>query len=233
MAKIVICKNCGEEKKHYANQMCRSCYERQWTAPVIVCVECGEEKEHEAKGLCGPCYQRQWYEEHREEKIRAQREWRVRNRKEHRTYSRKWAREHPEHVKNTRRRYYQKNREEALEQAKRWQGENPERAKSRSRRWKRENPERVRVHGNRRRARKVNAGGCASAKQIDARIEYYGNLCYLCGKPYEAIDHVIPLSGGGSNWPANLRPICALCNARKGAKLPDDFLVQLPLMEVM
>jgi 5-methylcytosine-specific restriction endonuclease McrA len=28
---------------------------------------------------------------------------------------------------------------------------------------------------------------------------------------------VIPLSVGGTNWPANLRPACRSCNSAKGA----------------
>lgn len=231
MAKIVICKSCNKEREHYAKGLCLSCYERGRTAPIIICIECGEEKEHCAKGLCGPCYKRQWYEEHRKERIQAQKEWRVRNREYHKDYNRRYRREHLEEKRLYNYQYSREHREEALERTKRWQKENPERAKARSNRWKRENPERVRIHGNRRRARKVNAEGCASAEQIAARVEYYGGLCYLCGRPYEAIDHVVPLSRGGSNWPANQRPICALCNARKGAKMLGNFLVQLPLME--
>lgn len=67
----------------------------------------------------------------------------------------------------------------------------------------------------RRRAREWGAAGHATTEQIQARVAYYGERCYLCGKPYEAIDHVIPLARGGSNWPANLRPICKPCNCRK------------------
>ena len=45
-------------------------------------------------------------------------------------------------------------------------------------------------------------------------------LCRLCteaGKIVEAtcIDHVVPKVQGGTDDPSNLRPLCALCNARK------------------
>lgn len=68
------------------------------------------------------------------------------------------------------------------------------------------------------RARKRGAAGIATAKKVQWRIEMWGGLCYLCGSPYEALDHVIPLALGGTNWPANLRPICNSCNAEKGGK---------------
>jgi 5-methylcytosine-specific restriction endonuclease McrA len=38
------------------------------------------------------------------------------------------------------------------------------------------------------------------------------------------IDHWIPLSKGGSNYPENLVLACPSCNAAKRDKLPHDFL---------
>lgn len=70
------------------------------------------------------------------------------------------------------------------------------------------------------RARKAQAKGHATLAQVQARIEYYGGLCWICKAPYREIDHVIPLTKGGTNWPANLRPICRTCNARKGNRWP-------------
>lgn len=68
----------------------------------------------------------------------------------------------------------------------------------------------------RRRSLEVGAPGHATAEQIQARIDFYGGLCAYCRKrPFEHLDHVIPLSRGGSNWPANLRPACRWCNISK------------------
>jgi 5-methylcytosine-specific restriction endonuclease McrA len=65
------------------------------------------------------------------------------------------------------------------------------------------------------------AAGWASRAAIQARIDFYGGLCWICrAAPYEAIDHVKPISRGGSKWPANLRPACTPCNSRKGAQWP-------------
>jgi len=74
-----------------------------------------------------------------------------------------------------------------------------------------------------RRARITGASGHVTVEQIQARWDYYGNKCYICGKDAEATDHVIPLSKGGSNWPANLRPICERCNSVKSGRWPYDF----------
>lgn len=69
---------------------------------------------------------------------------------------------------------------------------------------------------------KRNAVGTYTREQLKARIEYYGHKCYICTAPYKEIDHVIPLSRGGTNWPGNLRPICPPCNRSKGNRLEND-----------
>ena|SRR5712664_880068 len=78
--------------------------------------------------------------------------------------------------------------------------------------------ERFRLNNFRRRARKVDAAGSCSSEQLVARIAVFGWRCWMCGDPWEHIDHVIPLARGGTNWPANLRPACGRCNRRKHAK---------------
>lgn len=92
------------------------------------------------------------------------------------------------------------------------------------RRWKLANPERVSVHRKREREKPIVHGpnrkfsqmaahahrrgavGYASPMQIKARIEVWGEKCWICGAPYEEIDHVLPIGLGGPNWPSNIRP---------------------------
>lgn len=95
--------------------------------------------------------------------------------------------------------------------------------------YRKNNPQKRVMWESKRRARKAGAAGTCSATQLQARVDYYGGFCWVClleGKrtPYEAIDHVIPLAKGGSNWPSNLRPICTKHNSSKAAKLPREFL---------
>jgi 5-methylcytosine-specific restriction endonuclease McrA len=68
--------------------------------------------------------------------------------------------------------------------------------------------------------RLLSAEGKTSLTQIQARIDFYGGKCYLCGEPFRTLDHVKPLSKGGTNWSANLRPICKKCNMRKSNHWP-------------
>lgn len=50
----------------------------------------------------------------------------------------------------------------------------------------------------------------------------YNHKCLACGleKPL-TIDHVIPLSKGGSNTIDNVQPLCASCNSIKGTNSTD------------
>lgn len=72
----------------------------------------------------------------------------------------------------------------------------------------------------RRRAAEAGALGSHTREQLAARVAFYGGLCWVCAAPYEAIDHIIPLTKGGTEWPANLRPICGSCNSRKHNRWP-------------
>lgn len=54
-----------------------------------------------------------------------------------------------------------------------------------------------------------------------------GGCCAYCGiflpDAYH-VDHKIPLSRGGNNWPDNLAITCATCNLRKQDKTPEEFV---------
>lgn len=52
----------------------------------------------------------------------------------------------------------------------------------------------------------------------------YGTKCVYCGTmDADTIDHVIPLSRGGTNELSNLRPACRQCNMAKGDRLPSEM----------
>lgn len=46
-----------------------------------------------------------------------------------------------------------------------------------------------------------------SWKQMRAAILIASDICWMCGRPgADTVDHLVPLSQGGSNHPSNLRP---------------------------
>lgn len=122
------------------------------------------------------------------------------------------------YVKDLNHAYYTANKKRHRELGKAWAAKNPEKCKASRQRQYAARPEKWRADNFIRRARKQNAPGKVTPAQIKARIEFYGGCCAYCSKPYEHLDHVIPLSRGGSNLPANIRPTCAKCNLSKGAK---------------
>jgi hypothetical protein len=52
--------------------------------------------------------------------------------------------------------------------------------------------------------------------------EQYGNRCLCCGevKPL-TVDHVVPLSQGGTNHISNIQPLCKKCNRAKWYRFID------------
>lgn len=63
--------------------------------------------------------------------------------------------------------------------------------------------------------RQFKLGGAATIEQILARVAYFGERCWICGAPWEHLDHVKPVTAGGPDLLANLRPACSSCNSTK------------------
>ena len=107
------------------------------------------------------------------------------------------------------------------------------------REWAEKNPLRVRVLGaraaRRRRVAVKNAEGQHEAADVTRLWHRQRGECARCGLRFgprpEAggfhVDHVTPLSRGGSDWPRNLQLLCAPCNLAKGSKTPAEFTLYL------
>jgi 5-methylcytosine-specific restriction endonuclease McrA len=55
-----------------------------------------------------------------------------------------------------------------------------------------------------------------------ALLEASGGVCLACGTDEDlSVDHVVPLSLGGSNTIENIQPLCVACNCEKGATVQD------------
>ncbi len=100
--------------------------------------------------------------------------------------------------------------------------------------WRQANPEKKRANDQRRRARKANAKGTFTADDWKARLAYHGYRCIYCGveksetkEGYLTMEHLIPLSRGGTNYPSNLAPSCKSCNCKKHTKTHFEFIEYL------
>lgn len=97
-----------------------------------------------------------------------------------------------------------------------------------NREWYKENyKEEIRAVSNNRRARILEAGGTFTAKNITNMFENQNGECTGCLKSLIEfgyhVDHIMPISKGGSNWPDNLQLLCPECNLQKNAKLPEEW----------
>ncbi len=87
--------------------------------------------------------------------------------------------------------------------------------------WRTENADKLRDTQHRRRARMAgNPAVPITPDSMAAKISYWGQRCWICRGPYNAIDHVKPVFAGGAHMLSNLRPICITCNSSKGHKWP-------------
>ena len=91
--------------------------------------------------------------------------------------------------------------------------------------WMKNHPDLVAVLNNRRRSRKKSANGSYTPQQIQAQYERQKGKCYYCQLEITKyhVDHVVPLSRGGSNGPSNLVIACCHCNTSKRDKLPHEW----------
>ncbi len=170
-----------------------------------------------------------------------QQAFRDRNRNRLLEKGRKWRDENRDLFNAKARQRYADNKERELKRTKDWQAANPEKVKlskkkyiaanpDKPKEWgrnrRKKNPAGVRASKVRRRALKANAQGNHTAEDRKRIIAAQKNLCYYCGKKMGkdvTIDHIVPLSRGGSNSPENLVAACKSCNSAKGAKLPHEW----------
>ena len=97
----------------------------------------------------------------------------------------------------------------------------------RNRKWKENNPEQNKLnrqHENRlRKYRDRNAVGSFTRKECETKLRECNYKCIYCGQSLSieniTIDHLIPLSKGGTNYIDNLVPSCLECNCKKYNKI--------------
>lgn len=123
-----------------------------------------------------------------------------------------------------------KNPEKAAAPKARWSQKNKESEAARLAMWRRNNPEAKKASNHARRALSAGAEGCHTKHDISNLVQLQKFRCASCllkiiksGRLEYHVDHIIPLSKGGSNWPTNLQILCPGCNLRKYAKDPLDW----------
>ena len=202
---------------------------------LFLCKVCKEFKEHKAKGMCRECYQKKWKLENPEKVKAEKRKYRAEHKEETAEYNKKYQAENPGYWEKYRienkdklkarnpeksREYRRKWTKKNPGYGKKWRDENPGYGKK----WRDENPGKMREKYLKRR-------DCGSAKKgvidsvITENILKYGIItCEQCKESCEDnyhIDHIIPISRGGSSDYDNLQILCAKHNMEKHVDIVD------------
>ena len=152
------------------------------------------------------------------------RRWRERNPELDAERAREWREAHREQERERFRAYDAAHREERRLAIAKSRAENPEHHRELRRAWREANIEvcraRCRAYWHRRRA------GADPSEEVDAYAELLLlQACAYCGATGDmSLDHVVPLSRGGTHEIDNLLPACRSCNSSKGAKLLEEWL---------
>lgn len=87
--------------------------------------------------------------------------------------------------------------------------------------WRRANAEHVRLKGRLSQHKLRGASGSVSVEEWLAIVETFDGRCAYCGvRDVLVIEHVTPLSAGGTNTADNVVPACGACNHVKGKQGP-------------
>lgn len=177
--------------------------------------------------VCMSEYDRARRDGYRERKNALQRDRRAANPDREKVYRSARSAAGREADRATSRRWKERNqaRVRAYQQA--YRQTNIERTRARKRSYRQANPERVRAWLNRRRVRKLQSEGAHTASDIQAQYARQKGRCYWCGEKVGDdfhVDHIVPLSRGGADWPDNLVIACPACNMSKHNKLPHEWI---------
>jgi len=159
----------------------------------------------------------------------------------------------PEKVREHARKSYYNNRDAGIARSRQWREGNPEKRKEYldrvgkqknkewiannrerydewNKEWRRNNKDRIYAHISKRRALKKGSPGQYTAEEANAILAAQGHKCANCKadlrkvKPRgRHIDHIIPLSRGGTNDKTNIQWLCQACNLKKHDDDPIEF----------
>lgn len=156
----------------------------------------------------------------------------VAHKEQHGAYQRQWRATHPDRVSEYQRRTREKHRDILAARARQRYHDDPAKALAARRQQRLLRPELHAASERNRKARIRESLGTHTAADIEAQYKRQHGLCFWravhadcrvqLGDDYH-VDHVVPISLGGSNGPENLVLTCPKCNLVKNAQHPMDW----------
>ena len=201
-------------------------------SPPRQCRECLEVFDDPARAFtkadvnrCRACLNkrsRELYAANAEQKREGARARRSRDPETHRQYNRSWYYSNPDRARRLARKYYHQSREKNVRRSVEYAKRNREKIRA----YRRRNPHIGKASAARRRRLEMEANGSHTAADIKAQHAAQKARCYWCkekvGDRYQ-VDHVIPLSKGGSDGRENIVIACPPCNRSKSDKMPEEW----------
>jgi 5-methylcytosine-specific restriction endonuclease McrA len=201
----------GDPYKRFDDRDCRACgitFQPARSGVEYACSEACREIQNNAKMA-------EYRAAHRDKYIAYNREWRASNPAYHSEYNKRWREENPEAHRAYGEKYRAENIDAIRRRFKEWEARNPDHTME----WVRNNRERSRETTRRRRARLKQVPTFeVTDRDIRRLLNRFQNACAYCNERFTEgyhIDHVLPVTAGGSNGVGNLVPACATCNVSK------------------
>jgi 5-methylcytosine-specific restriction endonuclease McrA len=198
---------------------------------------------------CCSAIAKKWRFDNKERHATNNKKWATQNKKRRSEYKKQYNKKNAKHNADINKIWRKNNSEKLKENLKLFHQNNPnyrrldreinfEYYKNYYEKWRSENKEKVNKYSRKRRALK--SATLSESYSAQLILEIYGYNCYICFCPIDVnvdrkigknkswqfalhLDHVIPLSKGGTDLIENIRPTHAVCNLKKGSKTPKDF----------
>lgn len=121
--------------------------------------------------------------------------------------------------------------EKARARRRKWAAKNPDKLTAAIKDWGLRHPEKLQFYSATRRVCVENALSTLTLEEWQSRLVEFNFHCAYCLLPFgdetPEIDHMLPISRGGTHTYENCIPACRSCNARKSDKTPAEFMQYL------